>query len=126
MKKVLIVEDDEMQRMLYEAEISEMGYQVLLAKDGDEALQEVRQKKPDIVILDLILPRMHGIDVLRKALSIDPNLPVIIHTACSHFKSNFMSWAAEKYIVKSSDLSELRSAIDRVLSRSVRSGIEVE
>ncbi len=116
MKKVLIVEDDAAQRMLYEVELSEEGYDVLLAKDGFEAIEKVREHRPDIVVLDLMMPNMHGLDALRKMLSINPNIPVIIHTAYSHYKNNLMSWAAEAYVVKSSDLTELKNALKRVLN----------
>lgn len=116
MPKVLIVEDEAAQRLLYEAEISEMGYQVLLAADGVEAIKLVREENPDVVILDLMMPNMHGLDALRKVLSINPGIPVIIHTAYSHYRDNFMSWAAEEYVVKSSDLSELKNALRRVQS----------
>ena len=116
MKKVLIVEDDAAQRMLYEVELSEEGYDVLLAKDGFEAIEKVREHRPDIVVLDLMMPNMHGLDALRKMLSINPNIPVIIHTAYSHYKNNLMSWAAEAYVVKSSDLTELKNALKRLLT----------
>ncbi|MCB0287023.1 MAG: response regulator [Calditrichaeota bacterium] len=116
MSKVLIVEDEVAQRMLYEAEISEMGFQVVLAKDGVEAVEKLREHQPDAIILDLMMPNMHGLDAMRKLLSINPNIPVIIHTAYSHYKDNFMSWAAEEYVVKSSDLTELKSALKRVLT----------
>lgn len=116
MSKVLIVEDEVAQRMLYEAEISEMGFQVILAKDGVEAVEKLREHQPDVIILDLMMPNMHGLDAMRKLLSINPNIPVIIHTAYSHYKDNFMSWAAEEYVVKSSDLTELKSALRRVLT----------
>jgi len=116
MSRILIVDDEEAQRMLYEAEITDMGYEVVLARDGVEAVDKVRQQKPDAVVLDLMMPNMHGLDALRKILSLNPNIPVIIHTAYSHYKDNFMSWAAEEYIVKSADLTELKNAIRRVLS----------
>jgi len=116
MKKVLIVEDDAAQRMLYEVELEEEGYDVLLAKDGFEAIEKVREHRPDIVVLDLMMPNMHGLDALRKILSINPNIPVIIHTAYSHYKNNLMSWAAEAYVVKSSDLTELKNALKRILT----------
>lgn len=121
MAKVLIVEDEGAQRMLYEAEIADMGHQVILAKDGAEAVDLVRQQKPDLVILDLMMPRMHGLEALKKVLGMNPNMPVIIHTAYSHYKDDFMSWAAEEYIVKSSDLGELKNAIKRVLSGRTKS-----
>lgn len=116
MKKVLIVEDDAAQRVLYEMEISDMGYEVILARDGLEAVEKVTSQKPDVIILDLMLPNMHGLEALRKMLGINACLPVIINSAYSHYKDNFMSWAAEEYIVKSADLSMLKNAIKRVLS----------
>ena len=116
MAKVLIVEDEEAQRLLYETEISEMGHEVILAGDGIAAIEKVREENPDLIVLDLMMPNMHGLDALRKALSIKPNVPVIIHTAYSHYKDNFMSWAAEEYLVKSSDLTLLKNAISRILS----------
>jgi DNA-binding response OmpR family regulator len=116
MAKILIVEDEEPQRMLYETEISEMGHKVILARDGAEAMEVARGQKPDVVILDLMIPKIHGLEALKKILGNDPNVPVIIHTAYNHYKDDFMSWAAEEYIVKSSDLSELKNAIKRVLS----------
>ncbi|RMI25186.1 MAG: response regulator [Calditrichaeota bacterium] len=116
MAKVLIVEDEQAQQLLYETEIAEMGHEVVLARDGVEAVDKVREEKPDLVILDLMMPNMHGLDALRKMLSLNPNIPVIIHTAYSHYKDNFMSWAAEEYIVKSSDLTELKNAIKRTLA----------
>ncbi len=116
MANVLIVEDDDSQRLLYAIELSETGYQVSLAKDGIEAVNKFREKRPDVVVLDLMLPNMHGLDAFRKILSIDSHIPVIIHSAYSHYKDNFMSWAAEAYVVKSSDLKHLKGAIRRALS----------
>jgi DNA-binding response OmpR family regulator len=116
MKKVLIVEDDELLRMFYEMETSEMGYDVILAKDGEEALDKVRKENPDLVVLDLVLPNMNGLDCLWRMLSINSSLPVIINSAYSHYKDNFMSWAAKEYVIKSGDLSKLKNAIKRVLS----------
>ncbi len=120
MKKILIVEDDEPQQILYETELSELGYRVIIAGNGDEAVSLVRAENPDLIILDLMIPKKHGLEALREFLTINPNIPVIIHTAYSHYKDDFMSWAAEEYVVKSSDLGELKKAIQRVLARKVR------
>jgi len=117
MKKILVVEDEEPQQLLYETEISEMGYTVVLARDGDEAVQKVKAEQPDLVILDLMMPKKHGLDALRELLDAQPNIPVIINTAYTHYKENFMSWAAEEYVVKSSDLTDLKDAIKRVLGK---------
>ncbi len=115
MKKILVVEDEESQRILYEEELTEMGYDVRLAATGEEALQMARKERPDLVILDIMMPGMSGLETLREMLNDDPRVPVIIHTAYSHYKDDFMSWAAEEYIVKSSDLTELKNAVRRIL-----------
>lgn len=116
MKKILIIDDDDAQRILYEIEISEMGYEVILAKNGMEALKKMSQQKPDVVVLDLMLPGMDGIELLRKILGTYPEVPVIIHTAYSHYKDKLLSWAADAYIIKSSDLTRLKNAIQMSLS----------
>lgn len=115
MKKILIVEDDEAQQLLYETELAGMGYRISLARDGVEAVEMVKKENPDLVVLDLMMPRKHGLDALREILSSNPAIPVIINTAYSHYKEDFMSWAAEQYVVKSSDLTELKTAIRRIL-----------
>lgn len=115
MKDILVVEDEESQRLLYDEELSSMGYQVRLAVDGDEALQLAREKRPDLVILDIRMPGMSGFEVLRDLLNDEPRIPVIINSAYSHYKDHFMSWSAKEYIVKSSDLTELKNAVKKIL-----------
>jgi CheY-like chemotaxis protein len=115
MYTILVVEDEESQRILYNEELSEMGYDVILASNGEEALLKARETRPDLVILDIMMPGMSGLETLREMLNEDPRIPVIINTAYSHYKDNFMSWAAEEYIVKSSDLSQLKEAIKRII-----------
>jgi YesN/AraC family two-component response regulator len=65
--------------------------------------------------MDILLPNMNGLDTIREMLNSDPKLHVIINSAYSHYKDNFLSWAADDYVVKSSDLSELKDAIKRVI-----------
>jgi CheY-like chemotaxis protein len=116
MKDILVVEDEEAQRILYEEELTSLGYKVRLAGNGKEALEMAREERPDLVILDIMMPGMNGLETLRELLNDDPRVPVIINTAYSHYRENFMSWAAEDYIVKSSDLTELKNAIKRIVN----------
>jgi DNA-binding response OmpR family regulator len=116
MKDILVVEDEEAQRILYEEELTALGYKVRLASNGEEALEMAKKQRPDLVILDIMMPGMNGLDTLREMLNNDPRVPVIINTAYSHYRENFMSWAAEDYIVKSSDLTELKNAIKRIVN----------
>ncbi len=115
MKRILVVEDEDTQRLLYKEELSEMGYEVQLAADGDEAIKMVKQQRPDLVILDIRMPGKSGFEVLQEMLNDQPRVPVIINTAYSHYKEHFMSWAADEYIVKSADLTELKKTIEKIL-----------
>ena len=116
MATVLLVEDEKNQRLLYGRELEEEGYTVVLAGDGREALQRFAEVKPDVVVLDIQMPNMDGIEALGKLLSIDNRIPVILHTAFSSHKSNFMTWSADAYVVKSSDLAELKAKVREVLT----------
>ena len=66
--------------------------------------------------MDINMPKMDGIEAMGRILSNNKNVPVIINTAYSNYKDSFMSWAADAYIVKSSDLSEIKSKIKEVLA----------
>ena len=115
MSVVLLVEDEENQRLLYAQELGEEGYQVVLAASGREALDKLGQACPDVVVLDISMPGMDGIETLGKILAEDNALPVILHTAYANYKDNFMTWSADAYVVKSSDLTELKARIKEVL-----------
>ena len=100
MTTILLVEDDKNQRLLYEQELRHEGYEVVTASNGKEALEEVQEKLPDIVIMDINMPKMDGIEAMGRILGKNKEIPVIINTAYSNYKDSFMSWAADAYIVK--------------------------
>lgn len=115
---LLVVEDNMHQRLLYEEELKEEGYTVLTACDGREALQMAQRDRPDLVLLDINMPVMDGLDTLGKLLEVDHHIPVIIHTAYPGYQDQFTSWSADAYVVKSSDLTELKETVQRLLERS--------
>ena len=116
MKKILIVEDEQHQRELYAMELQEEGYEVDQAANGKEAVDKVKVNKYDCVVLDIRMPEMDGIEALVKILSRDKKVPIIIYTAYSNYKSNFMTWTADAYITKSSNLKELKDKIKELVS----------
>ncbi len=116
MTTILLVEDDKNQRLLYEQELQQEGYGIITATDGKEALEKVQEQLPDIVVIDINMPRMDGIEAMGRILCKNKKVPIIINTAYSNYKDSFMSWAADAYIVKSSDLSELKDKIKEVLT----------
>jgi len=116
-KTILVVDDDVNQGLLYEQELSDEGYEVEVATSGEQALEMVKTKTFDLVILDIGMPYMDGLETLGKMLSMDNRLPVILNTAYPSYKDNFMSWAADAYVVKSSDLTELKEKIKESLAK---------
>ncbi len=115
MNTILLVEDDRSQRALYEQELTDAGYRVVLAKDGQEALDAIEREKVDLVVMDIFMPGMDGIEAMNRILARDKRMPVVINTAYSTYKDSFMTWPADAYVVKASDLAELKEAILRLL-----------
>jgi DNA-binding response OmpR family regulator len=117
MKKVLCVDDDLSLLRLYQDELSEEGYKVILAKDGKEALAKFEKEKPQVVVMDIRMPVMDGIEALTAMMGKDRQVPVILNTAYPQYRDNFMTWGAEAYVIKSSDLTELKQKIREVLNK---------
>jgi CheY-like chemotaxis protein len=116
MKRILVVDDEEAIRLLYREELCEAGYQVDLAANGHEALRKVQQVRPDLMTIDIKMPGMDGIELLRQVRELHRNLPIIICTAYGDFKRDFATWAGDAYLTKSADLSELKGKIRELLS----------
>lgn len=115
MKKILVVDDEESIRELYRAELAEEGYEVDLAADGREALRRLDAFRPDLVTLDIKMPSIDGIEILRRIREKNATIPVILVSAFSEFKQDFNTWASDAYIVKSHDPTELKETIRKLL-----------
>ena len=116
-EKVLFVDDDLSLLDLYQLELSEEGYQVIVAKDWKEALRKFVEESPDLVVVDICMPAKDGIETLAAMLGKKRQVPVILNTAFPQYRENFMTWGAEAYILKSSDLTELKQKIREVLEK---------
>jgi CheY-like chemotaxis protein len=121
MEKVLCVDDDLSLLRLYQDELTEEGYEVVLAKDGKEAIIKFEKENPQVVVMDIRMPVMDGIEALTNLLGKDRQIPVILNTAYPQYKENFMTWGAEAYVIKSSDLTELKQKIREVLDKRKKS-----
>lgn len=119
MSKVLIVDDEKHIRLLYAEELEEEGYDVALASDGEGILELIDREKPDVVVLDIKMVSSNGLDVLQEIRNKFYNLPVILCSAYGSYKVDIKSIAADAYVVKSSDLTELKSKIVQVLEANV-------
>lgn len=115
MARILVVDDEKSLRLLYELEFTQDGHEVDLASNADQGIEKVRANEYDVVILDIRMPGKDGLEALGEMLAERRDVKVIINSAYTTYKDNFMSWAAEDYVVKSSDLTELKKKVNEVL-----------
>jgi len=115
--RILIVDDEVNQGLLYEQELVDEGYDVDVANSGQDALEMAKKNEYNLVVLDIGMPDMDGLETLGRMLGMDNRLPVILNTAYPSYKDNFMSWAADAYVIKSSDLTELKAKIKESIAK---------
>ncbi|MDK2885912.1 MAG: hypothetical protein PWP54_470 [Thermosipho sp. (in: thermotogales)] len=115
-KRILVVEDEDNMRLLIKEELEESGYVVDEAKNGGEAIKKFKEKEYDLVTVDIEMPGMNGLEVAGKIREIKKDAKIIILTAYSHYKSDLASWAANAYVVKTSDLTELKDTISKLIN----------
>jgi CheY-like chemotaxis protein len=113
MAVILHVEDENSVRFLYKEVFEELGYEVIQASTGEEALHILRKKRPDIIILDLKMPGIGGRGFLEKFHRMKMQIPVVVSTAYPFLALDTHTLAADAYIIKSGDMAEL---VDKVAS----------
>jgi DNA-binding response OmpR family regulator len=115
--RVLIVDDEEGIRLLYKEELEDEGCDVEVAATGQEALDKLEAEDIDLLLLDIKMPGMDGVEVLRQVKERWKELPVVLCSAYPHYKQEFGTWASDAYIVKSTDLKELKDTIKDILEK---------
>jgi len=114
--KILVVDDEAHIRMLYTEELTEDGYEVITAENGLGLIERIKTENPVVVVLDIKMVDYNGLDLLQDIRNNFYDLPVILCSAYDTFKDDMKSIAADHYVVKSFDLSELKQKITEVLA----------
>ncbi|SHE38219.1 DNA-binding response regulator, OmpR family, contains REC and winged-helix (wHTH) domain [Marinitoga hydrogenitolerans DSM 16785] len=119
MFKILIVEDDRSISRLLELELKHEGFRVEIANDGKEGLEKYEKFKPDIIILDLMLPEMDGMEIADSIRNYDHNVGIIMLTARGDLPSRIegLKVGADDYVVKPFEIEELIARIEALLRR---------
>lgn len=117
-KKILVVDDERHIVRLVEVNLVRAGYDVIAAYDGEEALEQVGIEEPDMIVLDVMMPRLDGFETLKR-LQANPdtqNIPVIMLTAKAQDADIFRGWASgvSAYLTKPFNPQELLTFIDRI------------
>lgn len=114
-KKLLVVEDEKNLCVLYKEELTKEGYKVTTVMDADTALKLIKKHEFDLIITDIRMPVKNGIDLITQIMALRKDIPIIINTAYQSYKHDFMTWAADAYVVKSASLDELKSKIKELV-----------
>lgn len=107
MNPILIVEDEKYLLDFYTDEFTDVGFEVRSFSTGKEAIDWIKKERPRVVVLDIKLGDMEGLRVLEEIKEYDRSIPVILNSAYAVYKSDFASWMADDYVVKSSNINEL-------------------
>jgi DNA-binding response OmpR family regulator len=118
MAHLLVIDDESDIRHLYAAELEDEGYTVVTCGNRHEAIEQLRCQRFDLIILDIQLDQESGLEMLQQIARERENIPVILCTAYSCYKDDFSSWLADAYVVKSSNLDELKNEVRRILALS--------
>ncbi len=119
MKKILIVDNEEILRLAVKKNLSQIGYQVYVASNGQEGFKIFQEKKPQMVILDLKMPVMGGLEALQKIKKISQETEVVIITAFADMETSIraIKLGAFDYIQKPVDFEQLEIVISRGFER---------
>ncbi|GAB4255428.1 MAG: response regulator [Deferrisomatales bacterium] len=119
MARILIVDDEEHIRTLYTLELEDDGHEVLALETGKGIEEHIAEFEPDVIILDIKMVDVSGLDVLQEVRNRFYDLPVILCSAYGMYKGDIKSIAADYYVVKSSDLTELKTKIRSALEAKI-------
>jgi len=88
---------------------------VTAVTDAEAALERMKKQKFDLIITDIRMPGKNGIELITQIMAMRKDIPIIINTAYQSYKHDFMTWAADAYIVKSASLDELKAKIKELV-----------
>lgn len=120
--RILVVDDEASIRQIVEARLHMAGFEVLTAADGEEALEAYRSNRPDLIVLDIMMPRMDGLQVCREIRKQD-SVPIIMLTAKGEIpdRINALEMGADDYVTKPFSPRELEARIKAVMRRTMLS-----
>jgi len=115
--RILIVDDEENVRLMLHTAFSLSGHETLVAANGTDAVQLFRENQPDVVLMDIRMPELNGLDALLKMQAINPKIPVVLMTAYAAVETavEALRNGAFDYVIKPFDLDELNLVIERAL-----------
>jgi CheY-like chemotaxis protein len=123
MAHVLLIEDSPAQRELFAEFLREDGHVVRTAGEGKEGLALLAEAQPDILVTDILMPGMDGIEALQQALEQHEGLPVVLHTAYPQYENRLPKGTVAAVVVKSCDPAPLKAKLREIVARIDQLGV---
>ena len=123
-RKILVADDESSIREILSIQLARMGYEVVLASDGVEAVAAYETEKPDLVLLDVMMPRLNGLDACQKIRHLEKKtgrrVPVLFLTArdSTHDKTSAALSGGDEFVAKPVSLQELRERVEAALKKA--------
>jgi two-component system OmpR family response regulator len=123
-RKILVADDENSIREILSIQLARMGYEVVLAVDGAEAVAAYEAHKPDLVILDVMMPRVNGLNACQQIRALEKKsgrrVPVIFLTArdTTHDKTSAALSGGDEFVAKPVSLQELRERVEAALKKA--------
>lgn len=123
--KILIVDDEPDVVQMIDLQIKGAGYDTCITRDGNEALRKVVAEKPDLIILDIIMPQLDGFGVYKalRGLKDTAKIPIIILTARGKMEDSFKVLGVDEFIAKPFDMDRLLASVDRLLKAKAKPAV---
>lgn len=115
MARILLIENEPALQLLYTVELQSMGHDVQCLSDGRAAFAQMDHFRPHMIIMDIVMPKGDGLELLNRLTAYPYDIPVIIHSSHLSYPNDSTVLAAEAFVLKSSDLTAFKTTIDKVL-----------
>lgn len=126
--KILIVDDDEDSRLMLNFLLETWSYQVIEARDGIEAVRVAETERPDLILMDVKLPRLDGFDVTRRIRQSEQTggVPIVFLSGCAepHYRNAAIEVGGNDYLVKPLDFDKLENTLDKYIDHSRKNSTE--
>lgn len=125
-KKILVADDDSSIREILAIQLARMGYEIVLAEDGEEAVAAYEKESPNLVVLDVMMPRLNGLEACQRIRALEKKLgkrvPVIFLTArdTTHDKTTAALSGGDEFVSKPVSLQELRERVEAALNKKAK------
>jgi DNA-binding NtrC family response regulator len=120
MARILVVDDEKNIRTLFEAELTDAGHEVETASGGKEALEKFQKQEFDLLIVDIRMPDMTGLELMEKVRAVNMRVPMIVCTALKALEDDYTIWESQiaAFLAKPVDLDDLKAEVKKALEKA--------